>query len=105
MLKIESKKYKPPGKLIEIDGHKIHITGKGKGTPTIIMTCGSGAPSAYTEYSNIEPKLSEITRTCIYERPGYGWSEHASTPRHTEQIVDDLHRLLEIWRQARDFHQ
>ncbi|MTI56249.1 alpha/beta hydrolase [Geosporobacter ferrireducens] len=95
MLKVEAKKYKPAGKLFEIDGHKMHITGNGEGTPVVIMTCGSGAPSAYTEYCNIEPQLSKITRTCIYERPGYGWSEPASTPRHTEQIVEDLHRLLE----------
>lgn len=94
MIKIENKRYESPGKLLEIDGHKMHITGNGKGTPTIVMICGSGAPSAYTEYCNIEPKLSKITRTCIYERPGYGWSENASTPRNTEQIVTDLYKLL-----------
>ena len=94
MLKVEERKYLPPGKLIEIDGHRMHITRRGEGKPTIVMTCGSGAPSAFTEYCLIEPKLSKITRTSLYERPGYGWSEKASTPRNTEQIVKDLHRLL-----------
>ena len=96
MTKNENKKYKPPGKLVDIDGHKMHIIGNGDGTPTIVMTCGSGAPSAYSEYCNIEPKLSEITRTCIYERPGYGWSEYASTPRSTDQLVADLRNLLKL---------
>ena len=95
MLAVEKKRYLPPGKLIEIDGHKMHIFGKGEGVPTVVMTCGSGSPSAYTEYSSIAREASKLTRTCIYERPGYGWSEHASTPRDTEQIVSDLRRLLE----------
>lgn len=98
MLKVEEKEYKPPGKLIEVDGHKMHIyaAGKSNSLPTVIMTCGSGTPSAYTEFSNIQPIISTITRTCVYERPGYGWSEHASSSRDTEQIVEDLRRLLEL---------
>ena len=95
MLKIEIKRFKPPGKLIDIDGHKMHIIGAGEGKPTIVMTCGNGAPCAYTEYYPIAAKLSKITRTCIYERPGYGWSASTSVSRDTEQIVFDLKRLLE----------
>ena len=93
-LAVEKKKYMHPGKLIEIDGHKMLIYGTGQGKPTVVMTCGSGTPSAYTELYHIASEISNITRTCIYERPGYGWSEHASTSRDTEQIVSDLHRLL-----------
>lgn len=94
MLAVEKVKLVPPGRLIKIDGHTMHISGSGQGLPTVVMTCGSGTPSAYTEYSLIGPMISGITRTCIYERPGYGWSESASTSRDTEQIVSDLHRLL-----------
>lgn len=95
MLKVEAVKYKHPGKLIEIDGHPMHITGTGQGRPTVIMTCGSGTPCAYTDYCLIESKISVIARTCVYERPGYGWSSSSSTQRDTEQIVRDLRRLLE----------
>ncbi|WP_066501552.1 alpha/beta fold hydrolase [Abyssisolibacter fermentans] len=94
MLKEEDKKYKAPGKLIDIDGHKMHIYSTSEGSPTVVMTCGSGTPCAYTDYRLIQPEVSNITRTCVYERPGYGWSEHSETPRDTEQIVEDLRRLL-----------
>ncbi|MGF7059677.1 alpha/beta hydrolase [Brassicibacter mesophilus] len=96
LIKVEEHKFNPPGKLIEIDGHKMHIYSIGdiNSSPTIVMTCGSGTPSAYTEFSNIQSKLSTITRTSVYERPGYGWSEQSSTSRDTEQIVEDLRRLL-----------
>lgn len=97
LIKVEKNKFNPPGKLIEIDGHKMHIfsMGDSNSSPTVVMTCGSGAPSAYTEFSNIQPKVSTYSRTSVYERPGYGWSEQASTPRDTNQIVEDLHRLLD----------
>lgn len=94
MLRVENSKYLPPGNLFDIDGHKMHIYGEGQGFPTVVMTCGSGTSSAYTDYSVIQPKLSEVTRVCVYERPGYGWSEHTTTSRSTEQIVDDLKELL-----------
>ena len=95
LLKAEIKRHNPPGKLIELDGHKMNITGSGSGQPTIVMTCGNGAPCAYTEFYPIAAKLSETARTCIYERPGYGWSEATSISRDTEQIVYELKRLLE----------
>jgi pimeloyl-ACP methyl ester carboxylesterase len=95
MIKVEAERYKYPGKLIEIDGHKMHITGNGEGRPTVVMTSCSGSTCGYTDFYRINSKLSDITRTCVYERPGIGWSEHASTPRSTEQIVSDLHILLE----------
>ena len=95
MVRAENKRYTPPGQMIEIDGHKMHIYGAGQGSPTVIMTSGSGTPCAYTDFSILAPAVSKVTRVCIYERPGYGWSEHASTPRSTEQIVTELKELLE----------
>ena len=95
MVKIETKKYSHLGKLIEVDGHKMHITGNGTGQPTVVMTCGSGSICGYGDFYCINSRVSDFTRSCIYERPGIGWSEHASTPRDTEQIVSDLHTLLQ----------
>jgi pimeloyl-ACP methyl ester carboxylesterase len=94
MINKENGKYQAPGKLIEIDGHRMHIYAEGEGTTTVVMTCGSGTPCAYTDYSAIRPKISELARVCIYERPGYGWSEAAISPRSTEQIIEDLRELL-----------
>ncbi|WP_105615814.1 alpha/beta fold hydrolase [Vallitalea okinawensis] len=97
LMKIEENKFDPPGELIEIDDHLMHIHSSGdiNQSPTVVMTCGSGTPSAYTEFSSIQANISTLTRTSVYERPGYGWSEAATTPRNTEQIVEDLKRLLD----------
>lgn len=95
MLTAELKRHQSPGKLVEVEGHKMHIAGSGSGQPTVVMTCGSGAPCAITEFYPIAAKLSGIARVCIYERPGYGWSEPALNARDTEQIVEELKVLLE----------
>lgn len=97
LIKVEESKFGPPGKLIEIDDHLMHIYSLGdmNSSPTVVMTCGSGTPSAYTEFASLQAKVSTLTRTSVYERPGYGWSEFATTSRDTDQIVEDLSRLLE----------
>lgn len=95
MTKIETKKYPAPGKLIEINGHEMHIYGEGEGSPTVLYTAGCGTFSAVLDFSSIQRSLSDTSRVTVYERPGYGWSEKASTPRTTEQIVEDFHLLLE----------
>lgn len=87
LLAVETRIHRPPGNMVKVDGHQMHIYGIGEGQTTVVMTCGSGTPSACTEYSLIAPTLSRITRTCIYERPGYGWSEYALTSRDTEHII------------------
>lgn len=95
MVYYESKKYKQPGKLIEVYNHKMHIYSEGKGTPTVVFTVGSGTPSAYTDYYFIQKEISKITRTVSYDRLGYGWSDKTSKKRNINLVVEELHTLLE----------
>lgn len=90
----EGKRYAPPGRLIDVKNHKMHIYAKGEGPQTVVLTVGSGTPCAYTDYYYIQNELSEITRTVIYNRPGFGWSEPTSVPRTIDEQVNDLHDLL-----------
>jgi len=94
MVHYESKKYKQPGRLIEVNNHKMHIYSDGDGENTVLFTVGSGTPSAYTDYYYIQKEISKITRTISYDRLGYGWSEKTATERNIHNIVDELHTLL-----------
>ncbi|MTI70822.1 MAG: alpha/beta hydrolase [Firmicutes bacterium] len=95
MVNYESKKYSNPGQLIEVYNHKMHIYSKGEGKPTVVFTVGSGTPSAYTDYYFIQENISKETRTISYDRLGYGWSDRTSKDRGIDQVVDELHTLLE----------
>lgn len=95
MIYYEGKELKFPGQLIDVNNHKMHIYGEGNGSPTVVLTVGSGTPCAYTDFYFIQQEISKSVRTVTYDRPGYGWSEPTSIPRTVDEQVNDLHILLD----------
>jgi pimeloyl-ACP methyl ester carboxylesterase len=94
MVYYEEKGLNYPGKLLEVNSHKMHIYGEGNGELTVVFTVGSGTPCAYTDYYYIQKELSKSVRTVTYDRAGYGFSEPTSIPRTVDEQVNDLHELL-----------
>ncbi len=88
----DSRQYPPPGKLIDVGGHRLHLNSMGKGNPTVILDAGAGGTSL--DWSFVQDELAKTTRVCTYDRAGFGWSEQGPTPRTSERIVEELHALL-----------
>ncbi len=84
--------YPPPGKLIDVEGHLMHIYCTGKGSPVVILEAGLSSYSL--DWSLIQPEVSKTTMVCSYDRSGYGWSEPGKEPRTAQQVVKELHELL-----------
>jgi pimeloyl-ACP methyl ester carboxylesterase len=84
--------YPPPGELVDVGGHSLHINCVGEGSPTVILESGSGATSV--DWANIQPEVADTTRVCAYDRAGTGWSEPGSGPGDPQQIAGELHTLL-----------
>jgi pimeloyl-ACP methyl ester carboxylesterase len=82
----------PPGKLYTANGHPMHLYCSGEGSPTIVLESGLGED--FTVWAKVQPSLSSTTRTCSYDRAGFGWSEAQSGPRDSNSIADQLHALL-----------
>ena len=72
-------RYPPPGQMVDVDGHLMHIDCIGEGSPTVILELGVG--SASVSWYDIHRRLSEITKTCAYDRPGLGYSEPIDQPK------------------------
>lgn len=89
----DQRKYPPPGILVNVNGHKMHIYCMGEGSPTIILDHVGGGSSV--DWSLIQPKLAERTRVCAYDRAGFGWSDYNPAPRTLAQQVNELHGLLQ----------
>lgn len=83
--------HRPPGRLVELNGRQVHLLCAGEGSPTVILEAGAGSLAWMSVFSEI----AELTRVCTYDRPGYGWSEPASSPRTAEVIVQELKMLLQ----------
>jgi len=80
----------PPGQLVNVGGYSLHLYVAGEASPTIILDHSLGGVEGYF----LIEKLSELARVCIYDRAGYGWSDHSPQPRTSEQIAQELDRLL-----------
>jgi pimeloyl-ACP methyl ester carboxylesterase len=82
-----------PGRLIDVGGHRLHLSCTGSGTPTVVLEPGGGEMSSILGW--ITPAVARDTRVCVYDRAGRGWSEPADTAQDGAQIVTDLHTLLQ----------
>jgi pimeloyl-ACP methyl ester carboxylesterase len=89
---LDARAYPAPGKLIDVDGHRLHLYCTGLGSPTVVMEPGAGA-SAW-DLALISESVAADTRVCVYDRAGHGWSEPADNPQDGASIATDLHTLL-----------
>lgn len=80
----------PPGQLIDVGGYHLHLWVMGEGNPTVVLDHSLGGVEGYL----LIQEIAKLTRVCIYDRAGYGWSEHSPNPRTSEQIVSELDTLL-----------
>lgn len=81
-----------PGERYDIGGYSLHINCQGEGSPTVIMDVGLGDDSS--DWQSLLEQSAKITRTCIYDRPGYGWSDYGPRPRNSRRIAYELGLLL-----------
>jgi pimeloyl-ACP methyl ester carboxylesterase len=82
----------PPGKLVDLGGYKLHLNCTGSGSPTVVLSAGSGDFSS--DWALVQPKVAAFTRVCSYDRSGAAWSDLGPKPRTINQEVFDLERLL-----------
>jgi pimeloyl-ACP methyl ester carboxylesterase len=90
----DAKAYPPPGQLVDVGGHRLHINCTGSGSPTVVIVAGAGDWST-TWGGVVQPEVAKSTRVCTYDRPGLGWSEAAPLPGDAAQFARELHTLLQ----------
>ena len=83
----------PPGQLIDVGGHRLHLHCTGSGSPTVVLEPGGGEPSS--TLNRIAPAVARDTTVCVYDRAGRGWSDPANGPQDGNHIAADLHTLLQ----------
>ncbi|WP_458121520.1 alpha/beta fold hydrolase [Paenibacillus sp. Z6-24] len=87
--------YPPPGKMIDINGYRLHVHTYGSGSPTILLEAGSGESSL--SWRQIPEQLAASTGATVvtYDRAGYAWSDSSPLPRTGQNIVKELHTALQ----------
>lgn len=75
-----------------IDQRRIEYAQIGHGSPVVVFENGLG-PSM-RNWSRVFPEIGKQATVFAYNRPGYGDSDPAPTPRDGDHIVDELRALL-----------
>jgi pimeloyl-ACP methyl ester carboxylesterase len=85
--------YPPPGKMVQVGDHPMHIDCVGQGSPTVVLDAALGATAA--SWVRVQHEVSGTTRVCAYDRSGMGCSERGPEPRDAKRVAGELHALLE----------
>ncbi len=81
-----------PGRLVDVGTHRLHVRCEGEGGPVVVFDAALGASSI--SWSLVFPEVARLTRACVYDRAGFGWSDAGPMPRTAGRIADELHLLL-----------
>ncbi len=91
----ERRRFPPPGRLVDVGGHRlhVHVMGEEQPGPTVIMD--SGMVSFSSNWAWVQPELAKVVPAVAYDRAGLGWSDAGPKPRDAEQGAKELRRGLE----------
>ncbi|MGX1543791.1 alpha/beta fold hydrolase [Streptomyces adustus] len=91
----EQRRDPPPGRLVEVAGHRMHVLAEGEagGGPTVVWMPGGHAPGA--EFRELHTMLRARTRSVLVDRFGTGWSDVGPFPRTTAGEAEELLAALE----------
>jgi pimeloyl-ACP methyl ester carboxylesterase len=89
----DQRRYPPPGVLVDVGGHRLHlrVCGDGPG-PAIVLEAGMGSFSSNWYW--VQSELARGLRVVAYDRAGLGWSERGTRPRDADTLAVELHTAL-----------
>jgi pimeloyl-ACP methyl ester carboxylesterase len=98
------------GRLIDVGGGRhIYLQCAGSGSPTVIFESGYPNNGEVWSAGGVFQAVSELTRACVYDRPGTAWqddtsrSDPAPQPRTARDVVADLDALLQASGEPRPY--
>jgi pimeloyl-ACP methyl ester carboxylesterase len=90
----DRRRYPPPGLLVNVDGHPMHLQGRGPDSsgPTVVLEAGMGSFSPNWYW--VQQELALRIRSVAYDRAGLGWSRPSRRPRDAQTIAAELRDAL-----------
>jgi pimeloyl-ACP methyl ester carboxylesterase len=87
--------YPPPGKMVSLDTHDIHLYCVGAGSPTVVFEADLDQYGSLS-WDSVQGEIGTFTRACSYDRAGIMWSEPGPLPRDGETIASELGAVLDM---------
>ena len=58
---------------VDIGGRRLNMTCVGKGAPVVVFL--QGGEGSILSWRKVEAPIAAVTRVCLYDRAGFGWSD------------------------------
>jgi len=87
--------YPPPGRMIDIGTHKMHIYCEGESHPGPVVVLDSGFGMMSLNWFPFIHKVADFAHVCVYDRAGNGWSEPGPLPRTIKRLADEEKATLD----------
>ncbi len=86
--------FPPPGQMVSLGTHDIHLNCVGSGSPTVVFESDLDQYGSLS-WLPVQEQIGQVTRTCSYDRAGIMWSEPGPLPRDGETIARELASVLD----------
>ena len=61
-LRRQRRRFAPPGRMVDVGGHRLHVACAGSGSPVVVLESGIAASSL--SWSVVQPRIAMFTRAC-----------------------------------------
>jgi pimeloyl-ACP methyl ester carboxylesterase len=79
--------------LVDIGGgRRLNMVCVGRGSPVVVFL--QGGDGSILSWKRVEQPIAAMTRVCVYDRAGFGYSDPPAGPVTGLSETDDLHALL-----------
>lgn len=86
----------PPGKMVEVNDHAMHVYTEGDGEQTIVFLSGSGTSAPMLDFKPLWSTLSPEYTIAVVEKAGYGWSNTADVSRDIDAMLEESRSALRL---------
>lgn len=84
----------PPGRMIDVEGDKMHVYSIGEGDKTLVLMAASGTVCPSLDFKNLYPGLADDYKIVVVEKFGYGYSDTVNRPRDVASILSNTRAAL-----------
>lgn len=79
--------------LVEVEhGRRLNFFCIGEGSPVVLFE--QGGEGNIANWKAVQPEITALTRTCFYDRAGFGYSDAPTEAVTALNATDDLHALM-----------
>ncbi|MGN7416171.1 alpha/beta fold hydrolase [Paenibacillus sp. SAF-068] len=95
-LKSELSILSPPGAIVKVNNHQMHVYTEGAGSQTLVFLSGGGTSAPVLDFKALYSRLSEQYKIAVVEKAGYGFSETVKVSRDIDTILEETRTALSL---------